>query len=396
MPEEAPTTMQVPERADIRAEEERPLSAGMQPKPWPRCFAALPWRPRAPIIAAMRRRFAILALGAAPLLGQEARGDQEPKRLFVDAVVATINDTTILQSRLFETAKSRIRVAEEQNQRTLPLEIVSRLIAQDLLELISHYQMAQSAKSFSTLPPEQIDKVLDIELDRDKQDRVRDLGSALALSEELQERGQTWPSYAREQRIEKLHDFAMQFAVFERLRKQSNLYLTPRMLRETYQANRHRFVHDVYAELETISFTGPDAEQKARSASELWRTGDFSPRDIADRNPGGTPLPRMAASSLRPSLKALKSFAEAGPAFAVSDPLPRGDGTFDVARIIAYVPAADGRFEDPKVQEEVRILAREIVISELHQQALEQARQRTEVWVYQNGRRVPAPPPLRR
>lgn len=354
----------------------------------------MPWRRPPPIIAAMRRPFAILALGAAPLLCQEPTGDTPRERLFVDAVVATINDTTILQSRLLETARPQLNAAEAQAGQSLPPQLAMNLIIQDLIGMISHYQMAQSAKSFSTLPPEQIDKVLDIELDRDKQDRVRDLGSYLALSEELQERGQTWPSFAKEQRIEKLYDFSMQFAVAERLRKQSNLYLTPRMLRETYQKNRHLFVHGVYAEVESVAFSGPTAEQNAKAAADLWRIGDFTPKEIADRHPGGTPLQRLRSTSLKNP--ALKAFAEAGPANNVSDPIPRGNGIFDVARIVAFVPAADGRFEDPAVQDEVRKLAHRIVFAELEQQALEQARQRTEVWVYQKGKRVAPPPPQRR
>ena len=41
------------------------------------------------------------------------------------------------------------------------------------------------------------------------------------------------------------------------------------------------------------------------------------------------------------------------------------------------------------MQAEVRNIANEIVFREFRESALARARERTEVWIYQNGRRVP-------
>ena len=67
----------------------------------------MPTPPGARIIHAMRTAALGLALyGATGLAAQGTTpppGAQAPKRLFVDSVVASVNDSAILQSRLFAT-----------------------------------------------------------------------------------------------------------------------------------------------------------------------------------------------------------------------------------------------------------------------------------------------------
>ena len=95
----------------------------------------------------------------------------------------------------------------------------------------------------------------------------------------------------------------------------------------------------------------------------------------------------MRAKSLQPKLR---DFALQGPRGTVSPPIPRGNGLVDVVKIIQFVPARDGKFQDPDVQAELRQIASQKVIEELRAQAQSRAEQRTEVWIYQNGRRIPA------
>ncbi|MCK5941725.1 MAG: peptidyl-prolyl cis-trans isomerase [Planctomycetes bacterium] len=338
-------------------------------------------------------RCALAPLAAALMTQGLAAQDQPgpgqpalPKKLFVDSVVASINDSALLQSKVFAAASGSIRGQESQIGRPLSLNEIGQLTMVELRKLVSDYQMAQSARSFGQFPPERFDMILESELERDKQDRVRDLGSYGELSAELERSGQTWQTYANGQRIEKLQMLAEQFAIYERLRKQSNLYLTPRMLRETYAQYQDQFVRDALAQVAVVTFRGSDAAAQAQAASDLWANNVLTAREVADRFPGSTPLPAIRARDLQPKLK---EFALRGPVGNVSQPIPRGNGLVDVVRIMQYLPARDGKFEDPEVQAEVRRIASEKVILEFRGQALQRARQRTEVWIYQNGHRVP-------
>ena len=313
-----------------------------------------------------------------------------PKRLFVDSIVASVNDSAILQSKLFQASEGDINGAERQLGRAPTFNEVRQIMVQTLRKRIGNYQMAQSARSFGNIPPDRFDMILESMLERDKQDRVRELGSWGALGDELERQGQTWPTYVEGVRIEHLQNLAESFAIYERLRKQSNLYLTPRMLRETYEQFRDRFVSDARAEVALVSFTGPDAKERAEEASDYWANHTMTARELADRYPGASALLSTPARSLPPKLR---DFGLAGPEGNVSHPIPHDKvpDTFYIARIMRYLPARNGRFSDPEVQAQVRQIATEKVIAEFRMQAIKRAQQRTEVWIYQNGRAVQLP-----
>jgi hypothetical protein len=357
----------------------------MQPDGWP-----LPPAVRQRIIAAMRRWLTILVLLVAILRapGPRAQDPQAPAAprqpqppVLVDAVVATVNDSTILLSELRTLAAGRIRTIEARSGPLSGAE-VQRIYRDELEERIDVYRMAQSAKTFGVVAPEQVEQLFRAELERDKQDQVRDLGSYLEFSRELQRQGRTWQAYEREQRIEKLYDFAQSFSVWRRIQKQQNLYLTPRMLRETYAANRDRFVRSAQARVALVSFRGPNAQANAEQAAAMWSLQNLTSRELAQRFPDALATQDLNASSLRPELR---EFGEAGPLNTVSPPMVRPGGV-DVAKVIAYLPARNGKFEDREVQEELRELCHRQVLGEFRHQALERARARTEVWITPSAR----------
>ncbi|MFK7741313.1 MAG: hypothetical protein AB8H80_13415 [Planctomycetota bacterium] len=314
-----------------------------------------------------------------------APGNPAPGRLFVDSIIASVNDSAILQSRLFATIGGELLGEEERLQRPLSPEEIQQLQLRDLRKLIGNYQMAQSARSFGNFPPERFDQILESELKRDEEDLRRDLGSYAAVSNELERRGETWQTYARGQRVEKLQMLAEQFAIYERLRKQQNLYLTPRMLRETYRQYESEFKRPASAQLAMVVCTGPTAKQNAADVAAFWRTGDFEPREVAERFPRTTATQIMQAASL-PAV--LKSFAMAGPLGNVSEPIARGS-SWAVAKVWKLETAVEGQFSDPEVQARVRQIATNKVILEFRMQALQRARRRTEVWLYERGRPIP-------
>lgn len=328
----------------------------------------------------------MLAQGLEPAAAPQGRGEQKratsSERLFVDSIVASVNDSSILQSKLFQAAAGEIAGRELEGGR-MSLDQIKALTIAELRNLVSDYQMAQSARSFGNFPPDRFDAILNSELDRDQQDRVREVGTPIAFSEELRRTGQTWQTYRDNLRIEKLTSLAKSFAIYERLNKQANLYLTPRMLRETYQEVRSKFVREASAQIDFIVFQGADARAKAEAAVEHWRTYNWTAREVAQKfSPGATPGITLQARSLPPELRA---FALAGPTGKVTDPIREANGSYKVAKIVEHITARDGHFEDPEVQAEVREIARRKVILEFGQQAQQRARDRTKVWVYIKG-----------
>lgn len=326
-----------------------------------------------------------LAVAFRPAAAQSTTSPAEPppKPVLVDTVVATVNDSTILRSELVTNIQGWIRTNEA---RVGPLSPRDRLVvmSRELDALIDKRCMAQAAKSLGPWTPEQVDQVVRAEIERNKQEQVRDFGSLIALSQELERQGRTWQTAEREQKIDTLYDVAEELSIRRRLQNQQNLYLTPRMLRETYQANVDLFRHGAKASVGVILFRGPTAEADAQAAAGVWRQEALTSRELAARFPGATALETMLAGSLRPELA---EFARQGPAGAVSPPTWH-DGVVELAKVLEFVPARDGRFEDPEVQEQVRNLAHQKVFAEFRAQAIKRARQRTEVWCYQDGRRV--------
>ncbi len=316
--------------------------------------------------------------------GPTATGPKAPKRLFVDSVVASVNDSSILQSKLFKASSGEIQGQLAQGKR-LSLDQIRNLTILRLRELVKDHQMAQSARSFGNFPTDRFDAILKSELDRDQQDRVRELGTEFAVSEELARNGETWQTHRQELRTEKLTMLAKQFAIYERMRKQSNLYLTPRMLRATYKEYQSEFVKEAIADTAILICMGPDAEVNAKAAADFWRTGDWTAREVADKCTGvnaGVPLPARTLGG------PLRAFGMAGPLGNVSEPVRAPGGSYKVAKIMKWQAASDGRFEDPEVQALVRTIATQKVLREFELQAQQRAHDRTTVHVYKNGQRT--------
>lgn len=317
-----------------------------------------------------------------PPAGQQQPQQQQP--VLVDTVVATVNDAAIMLSTVRTQVAGKIEAAERRIGRRLKSAEIITLFRAQLDEEVDKHALAQSAKSFGFATPEQIEQLFADEMRREEAAQVRDLGTWQEFSRELQRQGRTWQTYMREQRVEKMSEFAKDFAIRMRMQKQSNLFLTPKMLRETYRREIDRFVHGSMAQVVAILFRGPDAEAHAAAARGIWADADLTPSDVIARIEGATATavePQLVTPDNRDSLASeeLADFALAGPAGAVSGPMSIGAGIL-VAKVIAYRPAREGRFEDPDVQLELRSICLDSVINEFTKQALERAANRTEVW----------------
>lgn len=315
--------------------------------------------------------------------GAQSPGIELPKRLFLDSVVASVNDSAILQSKLFQTSMGTIN-GEIASGRNLSFNDVRSITVRDLRALVSDFQMALSARSFGNFPPDRFEMILRGEIEREKQARVDDLGTSIAVSEELARQGQTWQTYSDGLKIEKLQMLAKEFAIHARLRKQSNLHLTPRMLRETFAEMKGQLAKELAAMVAMVAFSGPEAAKNAAEAAKFWRTGDWDAGEVAERFPNAIKLLNLPARTLPPELKA---FGLAGPIGNVSEPIPAGGGLIRVAKIMQFTKAYTPSFEDPEVQAKVRETAAMKVFYEFRKHAHERARDRTEVWIYEKGRR---------
>ncbi|HEX5053061.1 MAG TPA: peptidyl-prolyl cis-trans isomerase [Planctomycetota bacterium] len=300
----------------------------------------------------------------------------QPRRVvLVDEVVATVNDSAILESELRTLAAGEIRRRQAQFGRVSP-DVVAMIFEGELERRIDQHRMAQSAKTFGVATPEEVEALFRREVKRDEQDQIRNLGSMTEYSLELERQGRTWQTFEREQRVEKMAQFAEDFSVGMRLRQQSNLYLTPRMLRETYEREKDRFVRPAQAQVDLISFAGANALATANEAAAVWRQEEINSRDLAKRFPDATAIGELLANALVPELA---QFALAGPVNNVSPPQQTGREV-RLAKVTVYIAARNGQFEDPEVQSELRTLCEQKVFIEFKQQALERAKLRTEVW----------------
>lgn len=339
-------------------------------------------RRRRPHHARRVHRFLLSVLAAMASMPAQADPPPAPPRpVLIDTVVATVNDSAIMWSALRTNTYGRLRALEARFGRLRP-EDIERVSREELEDLIDRHTMAQAAKTFGVFTPEQIETYFRRDLERDEQEQIRDFGSHQAWNQALQNTGRTWQTYVSEQRVDKLAKYAEEFSVDMRLQRQSNLFLTPRMLRETFERERSRFVHPAEALVALVVFQGTDAAAKAAAAAAEWRQSELTGAELAARHPGAVALPPAIASTLIPELA---EWAIAGPQGNVSAPVERG-GSVQVAKVVDYRPARNGRFEDLDVQDELRQMCYRGVVEEFRKQALERARQRTEVWRTQRAR----------
>lgn len=327
-----------------------------------------------------------LLFGAALAAQQTPAAAPRGQRLdgaVVDSVVATVNDSGILMSQARTLAAPRLRALKAQGRISREDEqfVIERAIDGE----VDRYRMALAAKSFAggSLPPEQIDRYVDMSFERDRDEQIRELGSLTAFSDELKRIGRTWAAEQRDRRMEALFDIAQELTVRKKLAGQSRAFLTPKMLRQEYDDNRSLFVAPAAATIVHLRFSGPDAEKHALAAAEFWRDAalDIDLRDLAARYPGATAVrTEIDAEKLAAELAPLSAFALAGPRGAVSAPVPVRGG-FVVARVNQHQPARNDDFRDPKVQQQLRELCTDKLVAELREQANAMARQRTETWI---------------
>lgn len=315
-----------------------------------------------------------------PAASQPPAAGARSRPLPIDMVVATVNDSAILLSELRSVTLGTIRSLRASGRIVSPSD-ESLLLLRELKGLIDKRRLALSIHSMGIYTPEQIDGYVKSVLEQERLEKQRDVGSMLGLSQALKDEGRTWPTYEREQRLEKLSEFAEDATVRRRLGSSNGtLFLTPRMLRETYEREKAAFVHEPRWRVAMIEFTGPDAKDHAVGTAAAWPLQTIGARELAASIPGANSLREIGDEVvLADHLQPVAEFAKKGPAGAVSPPLELR-GSWYVVRVVQYLPAENGRFEDPEVQARLRQVLQNRVRTEFEKQAIDRAEDRTVVW----------------
>lgn len=317
--------------------------------------------------------------------------DPPPERpVPIDQVIATVGDAAILRSTVDQAAAGEIRSREQELGRPLTDNELAIVRTRVLQRLIDQHCLAQAAKTLGVFPPSRIEEMFQEELKKIEREQVRQLGSMQRFSQELRDQRKTWDTFAREQRLETMSSLTEQFAVYGRLNNQRNLFITPRMMRDFYRANRDLlYVYGPQARLGSVAFLvrGDAAAslEQARQAADTWRAEDLSSAELAARFPGARPQPDEVGigSPLKSGLKATwRDFALGNPTGTVSDPIREGDVIW-VLKVLEQLAGRDSPFEDEAVQADIRRRLEQQVVELLKTQAILRSRLRTHVWIAQ-------------
>ncbi len=336
-----------------------------------------------------------LGLGSALLrtgMAQDGAAGADPLAGLVplDRVVATVNDAVILQREILTLTVSEIRAREQERGGPLSAGERSQIFFRNLEGRIDEHALAQAAGTLGLLPPERVEEIFQSQLLEEERDLVRKLGTLQRVTEEQARQGRNWETFVRDQRVSKLSDLTRSLAVQSRLNNQSNLFITPRMMRTFYLQNRAQFVRESRAVLGCVAFAGADAAAAAAAAKAVWEQEPLSPEGIVERfsdrgamAPETLLIDEAARKSRRPDQVA---FAMQGPAGLVSEPI-EDTRAVRLWKVLDFAEAREDRFEDPKVQALIRNLMEQQVYDRLLTQTRKRSRERTQVW---------QPPDLRR
>jgi hypothetical protein len=308
--------------------------------------------------------------------------------VLVDRVMATVSDAVILYREIATLTQGDARGREAELGRPLTRDERWQLERQYLAQKIDQHALAQAAKTIGILPPEQVEALFQEELEQDEREQIRDFGTYQRYSQELERVGRTWETYEREQRVSKMADLMRQMAVTSRLQNQRNLFITPRMMRDYYRRIVDLFVHGSSGSVAAVACLGADRAAVAKELIAAWQLENVTAGEIATRFAARGVVKvgeftRLTAEARTKVRADLVDFALAGPFGRVSEPVPVGDGpqqALQIWKVVEFLPAREGRFEDPEVQAEIRTRLESLVWVGLMRQTVERARDRTEPW----------------
>lgn len=327
-------------------------------------------------------RSPLLLCLAAPFAAAQQQ-DPLAGAVLIDRVVATVNDAVVLQREVLALTVGQIRVAEAERGSPLPPSERRLLFLRNLGSKIDQHALAQAAITLGILPPERVESIFQDQLLEEERELVRKLGTLQAVTEEQARQGRNWETFVRDQRVSKMSDLTRAMAVNSRLNNQSNLFITPRMMRTFYRENLGEFVRQSQAQLGCVAFVGEDAAAKAKVAAEVWSKEALTPEELVKRfESDGAMAPEVLLideSSRKTRRQDQVDFAMAGPKDRVSDLVVDESGV-RLWKVLEFQPAKKDTFEDPDVQRLIREFLEQRTIERLLEQTKKRAKERTQVW----------------
>lgn len=277
---------------------------------------------------------------------------QQPAgRVLIDGVRAVIGDRVILQSTVQrEMARQYADQELTDDERTrLEFDIVREIAKEEI--------WVQIGKVIGNQDPEEFEETIDSLVQDYLDEQVQEYGSFARMDEELRATQTSWQTLAQEQRAKILRDSARQHAIRERFKDGIALLVTPRELREYYDANPGAFEADEYADLAGIMFPpGRDVAQRAAAAVAAWREDPLAtPAGLAERFGAieMRPMPHVRQGSENSLRAEVKQFALLGVDGEVSEPIGF-DGKFMVLKVLNKQSQPARAFDDINTQNLIR------------------------------------------
>ncbi|MCB9917789.1 MAG: peptidyl-prolyl cis-trans isomerase [Planctomycetes bacterium] len=299
-----------------------------------------------------------------------------------DEVLAIVNADVVTRSQIQESLALEVdtllrnRSGDGASNRLTPAEIAD--IERKLVRLrVRDHLLADSVDTLG-VDPRRVETIVNRLVDERLAAEEREAGGALQYLERLKERSTTYDSRRDELRSE----FRRQIAVSEHLKEArvaSQLLVSPRELRQYYDAHKDAFTRKDSADLELLRFpvtTDPKVVQKAKERLAAGATLDAVAKETgadADRVDGIEPGDN--------TLEALRDFAFAASRSRgdVSEPLERGSSIW-LLRLGARTVGGVRPFSDESVQQEMRTKLAQERQNALLEQLFSEEQRRTQFW----------------
>ncbi len=275
---------------------------------------------------------------------------QPPSRVLIDGVRAVIGDRVILQSTVQrEMARQYADQELTEAERTrLEFDIVREIAKEEI--------WVQIGKVIGSQDPEEFEETIDSLVQDYLDEQVQEYGSFARMDEELRATQTSWQTLAQEQRAKILRDSARQHAIRERFKDGISLLVTPRELREYYDANPETFEAVERALVAGVLFRPTrDVEQRAASAAAAWRADPLLTRENVAERFGGNAMQVMEVNrdSIGSLIPPVTDIAREGTTGTVSEPTPYR-GNILVLKILDKQSRAAMAFDDINTQNLIR------------------------------------------
>jgi hypothetical protein len=282
----------------------------------------------------------------------------EPRGRLVDRVIGVYGERVIMESSIRSELEARIAGIRGANRPAPTPEEIESLKRGILGERLRQLALAQDTLNLQSTTREKVETIVKRYLDEETQQEVERAGSFNRFSQDLGVLGRSLDSVNEERRTEMLAQIAVSENMRRRWQDRFALAVTPREMKEYYEAHRDVFVREPTADLEIIALpAGADVEAaraKAQQAAAAWREAARPTNDVAAEFGAIVLDPQLDVRNTPndPRAQAIKEFAGRAADGDVSEPIERASH-FWILRVAARHDGIERAFSDPSVQADI-------------------------------------------